>query len=247
MIWQKAIAIISSLALLAPVVIILFAKLYRYKSYLALFVYCFMAFIYNLMTEDYIDIPGYMKQAWGITNNVLDAPLILTFLIAFTTSKLQRKIMRFTILAFICFELGVIAWKGYSIEATIVIMGPGISVVFAFALYFFVRYIGKVFMYSKVIGKTLMISAICFAYGCFTFLYILYYLMEIHESPYIYLIYFVISIIYCSFLLTGLLKESKRKKRLEDLLVTRKELQHFFADEKKPATPKKVTGLWKLN
>lgn len=247
MIWQKAIAIISTLALLTPVIIILLTKLYRYKSYLALFVYCFMAFIYNLMTEDYIDIPGYMKQAWGITNNLLDAPLMLTFLLAFTTSALQRKIILGIIVAFICFEFGVIAWKGYTIEATIVIMGPGISIVFAIALFYFARYIGKVFMYTRVVGKTLMISAICFAYGCFTFLYVLYYLMEIHESPYIFLIYFVISTIYCSFLSTGLVKESKRKKKLEDMLVTRKELQQFFADEKKPAASKKVTGQWRLN
>jgi hypothetical protein len=45
----------------------------------------------------------------------------------------------------------------------------------------------------------------------------------------------------------GLYIESKRKKKLYELFITRKELMSFFADEKKPATPKTATGQWKLN
>jgi hypothetical protein len=32
-----------------------------------------------------------------------------------------------------------------------------------------------------------------------------------------------------------------------ELLITREELKRFFADEKKPANQKGVTGQWKLN
>jgi hypothetical protein len=41
--------------------------------------------------------------------------------------------------------------------------------------------------------------------------------------------------------------ESKRKRKLEELVQTRKELMRFFSDEKKPAAPKGITGQWKLN
>jgi hypothetical protein len=41
--------------------------------------------------------------------------------------------------------------------------------------------------------------------------------------------------------------EGKRKSKLYELLITRKELMSFFADEKKSAAPKGATGQWKLN
>ena len=45
----------------------------------------------------------------------------------------------------------------------------------------------------------------------------------------------------------GLYMDGKRKRKLYELILTRKELMSFFSDEKKPATPKGITGQWKLN
>ena len=148
---------------------------------------------------------------------------------------------------FICFEIIVVALKGVTIPATIIIMGPGISLVFAYALYFFVQNIKRSFLHAKAIGKAFMATGVCFAYGCFTFLYIMYYLLKLPDSPHIFLVYFTITIIYSSLLAIGLVKESKRKRKLEEVLETRKELLRFFGDEKKPATSKDVTGGWKFN
>lgn len=247
MIWQIAIGILSTLALFTPVFVILVTKLVRYKFYLALLLYCLFACVYNMMTEKYLIVPRDFQRTFGIVNNLLDAPLMFSFLMIFANSKKQRKIMMILLGVFVCFELVVVAFKGVTIPAIIIIMGPGITLVFAWALYFFVQNIKRSFLHAKAVGKALMSTAICFAYGCFTFLYIMYYLLRLPDSPYIFLVYFTVSIIYCSLLAIGLIKESKRKKKLEELLETRRELIRFFADEKKPTTPKNVTGLWKLN
>jgi hypothetical protein len=75
----------------------------------------------------------------------------------------------------------------------------------------------------------------------------MHYLIALPDIPNLFLIYYFITIIYCGILSVGLYTESKRKKKLYELLITRKELMSFFSDEKKPATPKGITGQWKLN
>lgn len=245
--WQTAIGIISTLALISPVIVITITRLFRYKFYLALFVYCLLACIYNLMTEGHLVVPREFQRTFGVVTNVLDAPLMFSFMMIFANSKKQRRRMLYILVAIVCFEIIVVSIKGLVVPAVIIIMGPGITLVFAFALYFFVQNIKRSFIHAKAAGKALMASAVCFAYGCFAFLYVLYYILKVPDSPQIFLVYFTITIIYASFLSVGLVIESKRKRKLEELLVTRKELNRFFSDEKKPATPKDIAGQWRLN
>jgi hypothetical protein len=75
----------------------------------------------------------------------------------------------------------------------------------------------------------------------------MHYVLELQDVPNLFLIYYFITIIYCGLLAVGLYMESKRKRKLEELVQTRKELMRFFSDEKKPAAPKGITGQWKLN
>lgn len=200
-----------------------------------------------MMTEKYLVVPKDFQRTFGIITNLLDAPLMLSFLMNFANSKKQRKMMLIILGIFVCFEAVVVSFKGVTIPATIIIMGPGICLIFGWALYFFVQNIKRSFLHVKAVGKALMSTAVCFAYGCFTFLYIMYYLLKLPDTPYIFLVYFTITIIYSTLLAIGLIKESKRKRKLEELLETRRELIRFFADAKKPATTKDVPRLWKLN
>ena len=148
---------------------------------------------------------------------------------------------------FLIFEMVVIALKGISITSIIIVMGPGLVIVFSFALYYFIENIKKSFLYSKFTGKALMVSGICFAYGCFAFLYIMYYIFELPDTPYIFLVYFTITIIYSTLISSGLVFESKRKRKLEELLHTRKELTKFFAEETTTAPARKPSGQLGLN
>lgn len=245
--WHQAIGLISTIALFAPVFAILYFKMYPYKNYLPLLAYCLFAFSYNLMTEGYIILPRNIQRYTGIFTNIFDFPLVFMFIMLFSTSAANTKRMKMLFWIFILFEIFIIALKGITILSITIIMGPGILLVFAFALMFFVKYIKRGFAHQKALGKALMASAICFAYGCFLFIYIMYYLFKLPESPYIFAAYFIITIIYCSLLTAGIVIESKRKRKLEELLITKKELLRFFGDQKKPAAPKGVTGQWKFN
>jgi hypothetical protein len=245
--WHSVIGALSTVALFAPVFIILAFRLIKYKPFIPLFIYFAMGFIYNLMTEDVLRVPRSFERTYGIINNLLDVPVMFSFLITMASSTAQKLRMKMLLAIFIVFEIVILFITGLSVLAITIVMGPGLLLVFGYALYFFAYTVKKSFIHNKYIAKAMIASALCFAYGCFIIIYLMHYVAAIPDVPNIFLIYFIVTILYCSLLSAGLVLESKRKRKLEELLVTRKELFSFFAEEKKPATSGKVTGQFKLN
>lgn len=245
--WHSAIGIISTIALFAPVLLIVVTRLIRYRQYLILFIYCMLAFGFNLMTEHLVNVPKTVERYYGIINNLTDMPLMLSFLMFCIPSSVQIKRMKIVLAAFIVFEIILIFIHGVTIKTITITMGPGLAIVFGYSLYYFVYTVKRSFVHNKFISKAIIASSLSFAYGCFIILYFMHYVFTLKDLPNLFLIYYFITIVYCGLLSVGLYKESKRKKKLEELLVTRKELMRFFSDEKKPATPKGIAGQLKLN
>ena len=245
--WQDAIGILSTLALFTPVFVIVVTKLIRYKQYLPLFIYCLLAFGFNLMTEHLITVPKNVQRFYGITNNLTDMPLMLGFLLFQIPSSVQKKRMKIILGAFIVFEIVLIFMSGITVKTITVTMGPGLVIVFGYSLFYFVYTVKRSFIHNKFVGKAIVASALTFAYGCFIIIYLMHYILNLKDLSSLFLIYYFITIIYCGVLSVGLYLENKRKRKLEELLITRRELMRFFSDEKKPAAPKGITGQWKLN
>ena len=246
--WHAAIGILSTIALFAPVFVIVATRLIRYKQYLPLFIYCALAFGFNLMTEHLVDVPKIIERYYGIINNLTDMPLILSFLAFQIVSSVMVKRMKVLLAAFILFEIILIVLYGITVKTITYTMGPGLVLVFGFSLYYFVYTVKRSFIHSKFVSKAVIASSLTFAYGCFIILYLMHYVFPLTEEiPNLFLIYYFITIIYCGLLSVGLYMESRRKKKLEELLITRRELTRFFSDEKKHSTPNRITGEWKLN
>ena len=73
-----------------------------------------------------------------------------------------------------------------------------------------------------------MIVAILFSYGSYGFIYLVYYVENTSAVSDVYLLFFMSSIISSTAMSIGLVFVSRRLKDLEDLKLTRKELQMFF-------------------
>jgi len=245
--WHDAIGILSTLALFSPVFIIVVTKLIRYKQYFSLFIYCVLAFGFNLMTEHLVNVPKSVERFYGIINNLTDMPLMLGFLVFQIPSSARRKRMKILLGVFIVFEIVLIIMYGITVKTITLTMGPGLTIVFGYSLYYFVYTVKRSFIHNKFVGKAIVASALTFAYGCFIIIYLMHYVFNLQDLSNLFLIYYFITIIYCIILSVGLYMEGKRKSKLYEMLITRKELMSFFADEKKPATPKGATGQWKLN
>jgi hypothetical protein len=229
--WHAAIGIISTLALCVPVVLIIAFKLYRYNNYLALLLYCLLAFIYNLMTEDLMKVPRPFERGWGIVNNLLDAPLMLLFLMPFSKSQAQLNRLKIYFGLFLCFEIVVLSMYGLTVKTITLVMGPGLAMTFIIAFVLFINKTKQSLIHPKAIGKAFIAAALTFAYGCFVLIYLMHYVFAIDDIPNIFLIYYLVTIIYCSLLAIGLIYEKKRIRKMEELLITRKELIRFFSDE----------------
>lgn len=245
--WQAAIGIASSLSLLVPVVIIIALGLIFYRNYLALFIYCLLAFIYNLMTEDILVVSKGFQTTWGLVNNLLDVPLMLLFLQLFSKSKAQKKRIKIYLAVFICFEIVVLALYGLNIQSITIVMGPGLTLILVVSFVLFVQKLKICLVNKKALGKTFLTAAIFFAYGCFGFIYLMHYIMKLPDVADIFLIYYLSTIVYCTLLAIGLLLESKRIKKIEEIQVTRKELGEFFGYDGEQKQLKKTSDAkWKL-
>ncbi len=235
--------IISSVALLCPVLFILALRLATYRTFPALLIYYSSVFIYNLMTEGYISVPPDVIRYWGMTNNLLDTPLMLFFLIHFSTSAHFTKRIKMLMGIFLLFEITVLLLKGFSRETITIILGPGILIIFGLCVYFFIRQTKITIMHHKGTGKALIAAALLFAYGCFGIIYLMYY---VFETPFIedtFLVYFWVVTFSSLLLSAGLVAEEKRIRKLNELKTTRRELSDIYAGEKKAVSLRKTAML----
>ena len=235
MTWNSVMGFVSSFALFLPIFFILTLRLGGYKSFPALLIYYISVFIYNLMTEGYITANNEVVHYWGLSNNLLDVPLMLFFLTYYSTSAAFTRRMKITILGFVLFEATVITILGLNVDALTIILGPGLLLVFGLCLSLFIRQTKITIMHRKATGKALIIAALLFAYGCYTIIYLMYY---VFKTPYIadtFLVYFLVVTFSSLLMCAGIIIERKRVQKLNELKTTRKELSAIYKDTKTAA------------
>lgn len=220
----------SSIAFLIPIILILVLKLSTYRSFIALLIYYISVFIYNLLTEGYIQLSDDVTHYWGIANNMMDAPLMLAFLVYLSPSEKLTKQIKISIYTFILFELVVMIAMKFSLKGLTIIIAPGLLLVIYFCLQFFARYARMVVEHNKSIGKAFISGSILFAYGCFVLLYAMYYVAKTNQIEDTFLVYFMGTVISSLFISTGLIFEWKRIKQVKELKITRKELSDIYKD-----------------
>jgi hypothetical protein len=233
---------ISTLSLFLPILFIIALRLWNYRTFPALLVYYFIAFTFNLRANGYIHTNDEVKNIWNLCNNLLDAPLMLLFLTYFSTSPVLTQRIKWTIGLIIVFELAVVALTGFNNKAVSIFMGPSLLAVLGFCIYFFVRQTRITVTHRKGLGKSIISAALLFSYGCYFFIYLMFYVFQTHLDHGVikqqdladtYLIYFI-SVTLSSLLITaGIYLESIRIQKLHELKKTRQELSLVYKDTKK--------------
>src|SRR5690606_15964292 len=165
--WHFFISIFSAFALSLPVILIISLRLYTNKSFLALGFHYLLAFVYNLMTAGVLSTTISLRRNFAITNNLLDIPLLLIFLLFFTRSCRLSKQLVTGLVAFIIFEIISIIIAGYSITSATIILGPGILIIVCFSFYFFLKHIQVQDSPSET-GKIVMLCCLLFSYGSYS-------------------------------------------------------------------------------
>lgn len=231
--WNLVMGLVSTVALSLPIITIIIMGLYNYRSFPFLLFYYAVVMVYNLLTEGYIDAPESFIHYYGILNNLFDAPLMLVFLTYFSPSIQLKKRMKWLAIIFMVFEAVIIGIYGFTLKAITIVMGPGIMLVLAFTLPFFVRQSKITITNHKATGKAMMTAALLFAYGCYSIIYIMYYLMDFHDVQNTFLVYFFVSSFSSVLICAGIIIEKKRIRKLSELMVVRRELSELYKQDKK--------------
>lgn len=233
--WNLLLGILSTVAMFVPAAIIVIMRLYCHKSFVALFVYYILAVFSNLLTQHFIILDRDMLRKAGVIINLFDTPLMLSFLLFFSTTSIIAKRIKISIAAFILFELIIIAIYGLTKEAVTYILGPGILLIVILSCVFFFRQVRITIMRRKSAGKVLMISSLLFSYGSFSLVYLFFYIMKTKYVEDAFLVYFLVTIFSSLLLSAGLLIEKERILKLSELKTTRKELSIVFGNNEKAA------------
>jgi hypothetical protein len=228
--------IVSTVSLSLPVVMLITMKLYGYRSFPALLLFYAIAVGNNFLTEGYINAdPGFIRY-YGIINNLLEAPLILSFLTYFSTSPSLTRRMKIIIAVFVVYEIIIIAIMGFTVNAITITIGSGLLLILGFCSTFFMRQTRVTIMYRKATGKALMLASLLFVYGCFAILYLMFYIFRTPFKADSFLIFFLATTISSLLMCLGISIERKRVQKVNELITTRKELSVIY-NETKTAVP----------
>ena len=241
MTWNYVMGLVSTVALSLPILTIIVTKLYGYRSFPALLIYYTIAVGDNFLTQGYIHADKAFIRNYGIINNLLETPLILIFLTYFSTSVQFARRMRILVAGFIVYEAIIVSILGFNRNAIIITIGSGLLLILSFCVIFFVRQTKITIMHHKAPGKALMAGSFLFSFGCFSIIYLMYYIFKTPKAD-TFLIYFLVTTFSSVLLCAGIIIERKRVQKLNELKITRKELSMVYKDGA-PTTPLKTITL----
>lgn len=227
---REILGILSTMVFYLPIFIIIYYKLYTHISFIAVMIYYFNSGTYSLMTEGIIQVPESVMNNFGAFCNYSDTILVLFILLLFCIDKLNSVVILSTIGLYTIYQFVIFYLYGTQPGSDIYATGPGIVMILLFTAYLFYKHIKFAIINNRGVGKSLMITAILFAYFCYAFVYWEYYILETPFVADVFIIYFISSIISTTLMVTGLAFFSKRYKQLRELRITRRELAMFFND-----------------
>jgi hypothetical protein len=238
--WQAILGITATFILFVPVILVLVYHLYKYRSFLALAIYFFVTGFYNLTQQNILPTPKSFNYYFGLTGNLLDAPLMLIFLCSFCRSQTMVNRIKYAIYGFIAYEIVMIAIWGMNVKAITAILGPDLVVILIPTFIFFLRQLKLIVTLQKGLSKTLMIFSVLFAYMLFGLVYLFYYVLDTPDKGDTITMYYITSLLSTIIMCIGLFSENKRIQKINELKNTRKELASIYNGPKTTVILKSV-------
>lgn len=225
---NAALGVACILSFIVPIAAITYNRFYTHRSLAALLIYYCITAIDNFFAQGFVPVSPAFTTNFGVLNNFLDIPLMLTTLLFFCPNRQKQKLIQVLTLFFVAYEIVVIILHGFTPKAIIYVMGPGIIIVLAYSLFLFIRQVKFSILHGKNQGRTVMLASIFFMYASYAFIYYFYYILRTPFKADTIILYFVASGISALLMGVGLHMIRQRMKELATLKTTRKELAVFF-------------------
>lgn len=219
---------ISSVACFGlPIFVILFYRLFRHASLIALIFYYALAILHCIASNNVPPSPDF-SNSWEVFYNYFEIPLMLLSLLFFCPASRRQQRIHFFIQLFVVYEVVIAFLFGFTAMASLYIMAPGLLAIVSYASFLFLRQLRFTLLHGKNRGRVLMLGSIVFSYGCYLFMFYAYFYQAKKDVSSIYAVHFFSSTIAAVLMSAGLYLMRHRIKELQDLKITRKELQIVF-------------------
>ncbi|HSZ85748.1 MAG TPA: hypothetical protein VK787_06940 [Puia sp.] len=189
-------SLISNIAIAScylPVLMIVWKNLRYEKSLIAIAIYWLFSGLINLHSW----VSFLQNSAWQnqitLIYNLLDGPLILLFFF-FSANNSKRKMILYTIISFILFEIATIIITGYNLKSSTIIIGFDTFIALTLCITNITAYLSKLDHSSCENALVFINSSILFSYGVFIIIYFFSYLgfaSTKTEKNEVFLIYYI--------------------------------------------------------
>ena len=217
----------SVICFLLPVLAILIFRLYRHVSLIALAVYYLLTIMRCLGSNNIPPSPDF-RDAFEVLFNYIEIPLMLSALLFFCPARQRQQKIQLIIGMFSVYEVLIAFVYGFTPLASLYIMTPGLMVIVLYALFLFLRQARFTILHGKNIGRVVMLGALLFSYSCYLFMFYAHFVQGITDVSDIYAAHFLSASIAAVFMAIGLFLMRQRIRDLQELKVTRRELQIVF-------------------
>lgn len=223
--------IFSSLVTAVPLLFILIFRLVTYRTFPALAVYFSLVLLFNLCSIEWLPFSEGFREWCLVTNNFADNLLMLLFLTYMPASVNFKRILGFSFAACFIYTLIMIGLHGYNRQTTVYTMGPTHLLCLVYTAILTWQHIRVAVRRPRSIGKAFMSASLLFGYGCYTMLYVIYFLIKGTSASDVVLVYFMASLLSSGFFAIGLYFEAGRVRRLRELKITRRELVMIYGKQ----------------
>lgn len=171
-------SLISNIAIAScylPILMIVWKNLRYEKSLIAIAIYWLFSGLINLHTW----VSFLQNSAWQnqitLIYNLIDGPLIFLFFY-FSATGSKRKLIMYTIIFFILFEISTIVITGYNLKSSTIIIGFDTFIALTLCITNITAYLSKLDHSSCENALVFINSSVLFSYGVFIIIYFFGYL-----------------------------------------------------------------------
>jgi len=236
--------LLTTIALIVPITIILFSRLLTKKTFAFLMVYYLSTFAFNLMVIEFIKVSPQVISFSAIINNLLDGPLMLSFMILLGYNSKEKKTIKVLIAVLLVYNLTVLSITGFTHTTIRISLGPSLLICLVLSIRYFIYYSRINLRRSgSDNGQTLISGALAASYSAYMFIYLIYYVFQTNPIIDAYIVYCLLTIFSVGCISIGLYKKILRWRKIEEVQLMRKELAVLYEGEKNNPNRKKARSL----
>lgn len=220
------IGVISIACVSLPVFAVLFFRLYRHTSIIALLSYYVLTVFHGLGSNALPALPD-QPDSWDALYHFLEVPLMLSVLLFFCPVQQKQQEMQIFMRIFLVYEAGLALLFGFTTLASRFVMVPGAMMIVFYSLTFFVHQFRFSLRHRKNAGRVLMVGAILLSYSSYLLLVVAPFRFDA-SPPSGPAVYFVCASMAAVLMSAGLFLMRHRIRELQELKIIRSELQMVF-------------------